>query len=357
MIPWWRSKRHLRPHLLLLGLTGAAVLPLALPCAARAQGVFDAIGAEVDRVFEQSKPAVVRVRAQQGRFQTVGSGFFVDNQGTVVTAAAILGLSSDISVDYNGLDLIARVVGVDLRSGVAVLHVFSGATPFLAFAKTAELHTATPVVGVGYPLNLPAAPTFGMVTGFDSQYLDRFFATTHLRTSLAISPGQIGGPVLDGHGQVVGMIVMAADERKFTYALPSAAIQKILADFQQHGRVEHGWVGVGVDPQSDAKAVRITQIFQGAPASASGLQPGDVVVRIDRREIVRPCDVIDASFFARVGEELPIVVSRNGKLMTFKFVVSERPTQIPVVLPNPDPAFLPPSGDAQGLKVGGKPQP
>ncbi len=314
--------------------------------------VFDAIGDQVNRVFEDSKEAVVRVRAQQdGDHIFIGSGFFVDEKGTIVTAASVLGNSNDISVEANGLDLPVKVLGVDPRSGLAVLQVFDGVTPYLPMAAPDEAKTAMPVVGVGYPFNLPPAPTFGMVTGFDSQYLSHFFATTHLRTSLSISPGQIGGPVLDGRGAVVGMIVTAADDRKLTYVLPSAAIQKILVDINLHGRVEHGWVGVGVDPNAGAE-VRITQLFQGTPAAASGLQPGDVVVRIDNREINRPADVIDASFFSRVGEELPVVVSRKGELLTFKFVVTERPDQIPIPVSLPNPGEPP---QPQGVEVQGTP--
>ena len=327
---------------------------------APAQGVFDAIGSQVNKVFENGKNAVVRVHAVQSAlpgeseaFETIGSGFFIDNKGTLVTAASIIGFSPSVSVEVGGLRLPAKILGLDPRSGVAVLQVFDGITPYLPFGKDGDIHTATPIVAIGFPMNLPAAPTFGMVTGFDTQYLGRFFACTHLRTSLPISPGQIGGPVLDGKGAVVGMLIMAADERKFAYALPSAAIQKIVNDVTIHGRVEHGWVGVGVDPRSDSNDVKITQLFESTPASTSGLQTGDTVVRIGQREIAKASDVIDASFFSRVGEDLAVVVNRKGKLLTFKFTVGERPSRLPVPLPATvptSPADLP----AQAIPVNGR---
>ncbi|SDU02065.1 serine protease, S1-C subfamily, contains C-terminal PDZ domain [Verrucomicrobium sp. GAS474] len=322
----------------LLVLASASLGLGTLP--ARAESAFDAIGTQVNKVFENGKASVVRVHAAQAplpgttdSFETIGSGFFIDNKGTLVTAASIIGFSPAVSVEVGGLRLPAKILGLDPRSGVAVLQVFDGITPFLTFGKEEDVHTATPIVAIGFPLNLPSAPSFGMVTGFDTQYLGRFFSCTHLRTSLPISPGQIGGPVLDGRGGVVGMLIMAADERKFAYALPASAIQKIVTDIAVHGRVEYGWIGVGVDPRSDSNDVKITQLFESTPASTSGLQPGDTVVRIGPREIAKASDVIDASFYSEVGDDLAVVVNRKGKLLTYKFTVGERPSRLPVPIP------------------------
>jgi serine protease Do len=358
-----RSLRSNRGRFFSGGLALTALLAVVFSTfslsSASAQGVFDAIGTQVNKVFEGGKDAVVRVHAIQNAppgeadgFETIGSGFFIDNKGTLVTAASIIGFSPAVSVEVGGLRLPAKILGLDPRSGVAVLQVFDGITPFLSFGKEGEIHTATPIVAIGFPMNLPAAPTFGMVTGFDTQYLGRFFACTHLRTSLPISPGQIGGPVLDGKGSVVGMLVMAADERKFTYAIPALAIQKIVNDITLHGRVEHGWVGVGVDPRSDSNDVRILQLFESTPAAASGLQTGDTVVRIGSKEIAKASDVIDASFYSRVGEDLAVVVNRNGKLLTYKFTVGERPSRLPVPLPT-GPATSPADLTPQAIPVSG----
>lgn len=344
MIPWRLSK-----------LIGYCFLPLVtfapVSSALAAPTVFESIGGEVNKVFESTRDSVVRVRAYQGEgsFATVGSGFYIDNKGTLLTATAILGPSTQIEIETNGQSLPAEILMRDLRSGLALLRVFNGTTPFLRFGDSTELKTASPVIGIGYPLNLPSAPTFGMITGFDSQYLQRFFCTTHLRTSLAISPGQIGGPMLNTRGEVVGIIVMAADERKFTYALPTQAIQKIITDVAMNGQAQHGWVGVGVIEAPYApgneRRVKISQFFNQTPASNSGLQAGDIVVRIDKREIYRPADVIDASFYAKVGQELPVVVLRDGKLLTYKFVVGERPSSMPIAVPQAVPLELPVSRD------------
>ena len=105
-----------------------------------------------------------------------------------------------------------------------------------------------------------------------------------------------------------------------------------MGDFKQYGRARHGWVGVNVveapDTGHDGRTVRVVQAVPGTPASKSGILPGDTVMRIDAREIYRPADVLDASFFSQVGGTMTVVVRRDDKLFNYNFAVIERP-QIP----------------------------
>lgn len=374
MTPLWRSKSFLvaffavsvlAVYSLFYLLTQKPASPhsevAALPAPAPApapQSVFESIGQEVDSVFEKSKAAVVKVRAtKDDDYVFVGSGFFVDDQGSILTAAAVVADARQINVEVNGENLEAKLVGQDNRSGIALLQVPVQSNSFLPVGNSAALKTASSVIAIGYPLNLPVAPSFGLVGGFDSRFLDRFFATTHIRANVPISAGQVGGPLLNTRGEVVGLIITAVDHGKSIYALPSLAFEKVLGDLRQYGSVRHGWVGVGVveSPEKNGPhAVKISQLFQETPAAASGLQPGDTVVKIGDRQVHSPADVMDASFFSVVGKELPVTVSRNGKLMTFKFTVSERPTAMPMVakMPQePSRSTLPNPSENQAIPV------
>ena len=117
---------------------------------------------------------------------------------------------------------------------------------------------------------------------------------------------------------------------KASYALPVDAMAKIIADFNLYGRARHGWVGVNVtavpDTGHDGRTVRVVQVLPGTPASQSGIQSGDTVMRIDSREIYRPSDVLDASFFSHVGGTMIVVVRRDDKLYDYSFAVTERPS-------------------------------
>lgn len=300
-----------------------------------AVSVFDAIGQEVNNIFEKTRPAIVRVRSEGDELTMSGTGFFIDDKGTVLTAAPILGENVVASVEVNGTWVSAKILGRDLRSGVAVLQIPQSATPFVTLGASAQLKSGLAVVAIGYPRNLPVAPSFGFVSGFDFRYLDRYFPTTHIRASIPITPGQVGGPLLNTKGDVVGLLVTAIDEGRSVYALPIEAAVKVIADFKKYGVARHGWVGVGVkevdNGHAGLRAVEITQLFGDTPAAQSGLEPGDKVIKIGARPITCPADVLDASFYSQVGQETNVTVLRDGKTLVYKFVVQERPTAMPTV--------------------------
>ena len=228
---------------------------------------------------------------------------------------------------------------------------------------SSDLKTGDGVMTIGYPLNLPVAPSQGPVSGFDASYLTSSTATrqgswprwsaspppTSTPTS-PISPGQVGGPLLNSHGEVVGLVATSPDDGRSIYALPVEAMEKIMADFNQYGRARHGWVGVNVmeapDTEHDGRTVRVVQVVPGTPASESGIRAGDTVMRIDSREIYRPADVLDASFFSQVGANMNVVVRRDDKLFNYTFAVIERP-QNPSAMPSPV-AGNPAAGQSRG---------
>ena len=317
---------------------------LVLPGVARATDVFQLTGDEANALFDKAKPAVVQIRSGDKGFILAGTGFFIDDQGTVLTSSTILGDNSSARVVINGAEMDAKILGNDPRSGLAMLRVPYGASPSLPLAHSSRLQSGDGVVTVGYPLNLPVAPSQGPVSGFDASYLTRLegaispkgsvaaverFATTHIHANVAISPGQVGGPLLNSRGEVVGLVATSPDAGRSIYALPIEAMTKIIADFNQFGRAKHGWVGVNVmevpDTQHDGRTVRVVQVVPGTPASESGIHAGDTVMRIDTREIYRPSDVLDASFFSQVGANMNVVVRRDEKLYNYSFAVIERP--------------------------------
>jgi S1-C subfamily serine protease len=324
---------------------------VVLPGIARAADVFQLTGDEANALFDKAKAAIVQVRSGDQGFILAGSGFFIDDQGTVLTSSTILGDNTRARVVINGVEMDAKILGNDPRSGLAMLRISYGASPSLPLAHASALQTGDGVLTIGYPLNLPVAPSQGPVSGFDASFLTRCdsplspkgsvaaverFATTHIHANVAISPGQVGGPLLNSHGEVVGLVATSPDGGRSIYALPVEAMAKIMADFNQYGRAKHGWVGVNVveapDTAHDGRTVRVVQVVPGTPASESGIQSGDTVMRIDAREIYRPADVLDASFFSQVGANMSVVVRRDEKLYNYNFAVIERP---PAAAPAP----------------------
>lgn len=326
-----------------MGGRAAAALTLAVCGAAsfiplRANDIFQSIGEEVNALFEKSKGAVVQVQSGDGSVMLSGTGFFIDNKGTVLTSSTVIGDNTSARVLVNGVEMPARILGNDPRSGLAELQVADNDSPSLPLGESTDLKTGFAVVTIGYPLNLPVAPSEGLVSGFDVRYINQFFATTHIHASVPISPGEVGGPLLNSKGEVVGLVVPSPDDGRSIYALPVEAINKILSDFSQYGRAKHGWVGVDVrevaDTNHDGRCVRVVRTVPGTPASRSGILPDDTVMRIDSREVYRPADVLDASFFSHVGGQMTVVVRRNEMLLNYTFAVIERPSA-PGLPPSP----------------------
>jgi len=325
------------------------------PPMAAGSGVFDQIAAEVSGVYEQAAPTVVRLRATDGSEQLAGTGFFIDGQGTILTAYAVVGQAESVSVEVNGRTFPAKILGRDPRSGVAVLKINANQTPHLPLGEGMRLRPASAVVSVAFPYDLKAEPTFGFVAGFDVKYLTRFFATTHLRANLPIKPGQIGGPLLDSQGKVVGMLMLEIDEGKACYALPIEAAAKVASDIQKYGEPRHGWMGVGVMPDRSrperGAPVFVDRLYKGTPAEKSGLKMGDEVISIGNRPVREPSDILDAAFFSEVGGKVPVKVKRDGKEQIFTITVSARPDSSRIV--EPAPLFPNPSGGPanQGMPV------
>ncbi|WP_174582797.1 S1C family serine protease [Candidatus Methylacidithermus pantelleriae] len=295
------------------------------------QGLFESIEREVNRIFLTAREGVARVWARQGELTTVGTGFFVAHDGSLLTAWGVVGSSREVAVEIDGRRYAAQVVGGDRRSGVALVRAAAPQSRYkiLAMGDSRCLQPGSPVVAVGYPLNLPAAPSFGLVAGMDTQFLNQFFPTTHLRTDVSVSPGQIGSPLLNDHCEVVGMVVMVADNRRITYALPSQALERIRDDLVSYGRVRYGWVGVEVEEAPgemvEGKFARISRLIPGTPAASSGLQAGDILYELQGKPIHYPRDVVDPAFYARVGQRLSVAVLRGETLLRFSLPVVERP--------------------------------
>jgi len=314
---------------------GLAAIPAAK---AASVSIFDQISQEVQAVFEKASPAVVKVRSLGGAKPLAGTGFFIDNKGTVLTAYAVVGESSRAWIELNNEKIEARIIGRDIRSGIAILKVESDEpTPFLKFGDTTKLKIASALISVAYPYNLDATPAFGLITGFNPSFLNQFFATSHIRASLDISPGQIGGPVLNTKGEAIGILMVAVPNNRECFILPINAAQKIIQDFAQYGQPKHGWVGVGVTEDKSTidsiKPVVVSQLYKDTPAASSGIKPGDRVVQVSGKQIRQPSDVLDIAFFAKVGEDIPVVVERAGQTMTFSFKIVERPQDVRMVEP------------------------
>jgi len=293
---------------------------------------------EVKEVFERSAKAVVKIRAVDQHGKLSGTGFFIDPAGTLLTAYSVGADADDFTVELDGKEIPARQVMSDRRSGIAMLKV-DMPTPALPIGHSGNLEMATPVLTVGFPLDLPKTPSFGMIAGFDRKFLGRYFSTTHLRVNLPTQRGEAGAPLLNFRGEVVGILVSSVDNGSACYALPIDAAEKIRSDFVRFGEVRHGWVGINVAPAPssiEGSRAQFTDIMRGTPAADSGAREGDILLQVGKTPVHEPEDVIDASFFITAGDPVPITVLRGNEKLTFTVEAGFHPaTQRPPVIAAP----------------------
>lgn len=286
------------------------------------------INDRVKEIFELRKDAVVRIEAVDQHGKLSGTGFYADPSGTIYTHEAVIGDASEITVFQGLRKFPAKHLLTDPRTGIALIKVEAN-TPFLPIGNSNEIEVAMPVIAIGFPRGMAECPSIGMVAGFDIEFLNRFFRTTHMRVNLPVQRGLGGAPVMDMEGRAVGIIISGIDGNAGCYVLPINAAEKVRLDFVRFGELRPGWLGVSVEaaPESDGvpTTARIADLLSDTPAALSGIRDGDLLLRIGDVEITRPEDVIDGAFFLSAGDLTSLTVLRDGEMLEFKLKATAHP--------------------------------
>ena len=291
------------------------------------ENVLSSVTEVVQSVFANTKGAVVKIRSDDKHGRCVGSGFFIDPNGTLYTTYAVAGECDRIVVEMDGRELPATRLIADSRSGIVLLKV-DVSTPFLPIGKSQELTIASPVVTVGFPMDLPETPTLGFVGGFDLKFHDQYFTTTHIRANVAVQRGESGAPLINTKGEVVGILISGLDGGSACFALPIEAAEKIRSDYVRFGEVRHGWIGITVTEGSVETAgsmAVVDTLGDHTPAADSGIRKGDTLVKIGSVPVAKPEDVLNGSFFLTAGENIPVEVIRGGEHLSFSVPAVEHP--------------------------------
>lgn len=315
---------------------GAARLPvLALAAALSAAAAFaaendpgESISARMKEIFDFNRNGVVKVESTDPHGHIEGTGFYADSTGTIYTGLDVIGDGTNITVTQGMRKLPARLEVADTRTGIAILKVDT-ATPFLPLGDSAKVDVYTPLVTIGYPFDKPAVWSTGLVSSLEKQYLHRYFHTTHICAKLPVQPGFGGAPVLNLKGEVVGIVVAGIEENSGCFILPINAAEKVRTDFNRFHQLRPGWVGITVEPASDASlpsTARVVAIPPDAPASRAGIHEGDILMRVGDIAIHAPDDIFDASFFLTAGDETSVTVLRDGTEQKFTVRAAENPS-------------------------------
>ena len=271
----------------------------------------------------------------------LGSGFLISSDGYIVTNDHVAGNASKVIVTTtDGKEHTARIVGTDRASDVTVLKIEGEDFPYLEIGSSDDVIIGEWAIALGNPfglfdINAKPTVTVGVVSNTDVTLRpqdDRVYLGM-IQTDAAISSGNSGGPLVNALGEVIGMNTIiystsqsyqGAGSIGIGFAVPINRVMEIVEDLKKFGRIDRDfWTGMNIR-SIDAKIARylklestagavIVEVAPNSPATKAGLQVGDVIRKIDGREVRSDEDVILAVNDARVGQVLTLTLNRDGE--------------------------------------------
>ncbi len=270
---------------------------------------------------------------QPRKTNSLGSGFIVDTSGIVVTNNHVIADADEINVIMNdGTKIKADLVGVDKKTDLAVLK-FKPVKPLIAvkFGDSDKLRLGEWVVAIGNPFSLGGTVTAGIVSARNRDINSGPY-DSYIQTDAAINRGNSGGPLFNLDGEVIGVntliISPSGGSIGIGFAVPSKTVAGVVDQLRQFGELRRGWLGVRIQQVTDeiaeslnikpARGALIAGVDDKGPAKPAGIEPGDVVVKFDGKDIKEPKDLSRTVADTAVGKEVDVVVIRKGTEETRK---------------------------------------
>ena len=269
-------------------------------------------------------------RPGQRRVPSMGTGFVISADGHILTNYHVIEGVDEIEVRFrDGTSVDAEVVGEDRRTDLALIRVkgVDGLKP-LVLGDSEEILPGDWVVAIGNPFGLSHTVTVGIVSAKGRQ-IGHGPYDDYIQTDAAINPGNSGGPLLNVLGEVIGInTAINPAANTIGFAVPVNLAKSILTQLRDRGRVERGWLGVGIqrideDLQEafdlpDRRGALISQVSEGSPADEAGFQRGDVIVRFDDRDVAKMRELPSLVSVTPIGKKVKVVVLRKGKQKTLE---------------------------------------
>jgi serine protease Do len=306
---------------------------------------------------------------QPHKTNSLGSGFIIDTAGIAVTNNHVIADADEINVIMNdGTKIKAELVGVDKKTDLAVLK-FKPVKPLVAvkFGDSDKLRLGEWVIAIGNPFSLGGTVTAGIVSARNRDIASGPY-DNYIQTDAAINRGNSGGPLFNLDGEVIGVntliISPTGGSIGIGFAVPSKTVAGVVDQLRQFGELRRGWLGVRIQQVTDeiaeslnikpARGALIAGVEEKGPAKPAGIEPGDVVVKFDGKEIKEPKDLSRVVADTAVGKEVDVVIIRKGEEQTRKVTLgrledNDKPQ--PAAIKTPEPAEKPVTQRALGLDL------
>ena len=261
----------------------------------------------------------------------VGSGFIVSPDGYIVTNAHVVDGAKTVTVKLTDRrEFTAKVIGADKRTDIALIKIDSKKPlPALDLASEAPVKQGEWVIAIGSPFGFENSVTAGIVSGVH-RALPGGQMTPFIQTDVAVNPGNSGGPLLNTAGQVVGVnsqiYSRSGGFMGLSFAIPAGVAQNVAMQLKEHGKVNHGRLGIGIQGLDqtlaesfglpDSNGALVGTVEDDSPAAKAGFKTGDVIRKIDGEAVSDSTDVTSRIGNMAPGTKATVDVWRDGKPVT-----------------------------------------
>jgi serine protease Do len=261
----------------------------------------------------------------------LGSGVIVSPDGYIVTNNHVVEGAVDINVTLSDRRVFrARLIGADPLTDLAVIKIDAHDLPSVPFGHSSDLHPGQTVLAFGNPLGMRFTVTRGIISALNRPNpfaADRRSPGEFIQTDAAINPGNSGGPLVDAHGEVIGInTYLLSQTGSFSgmgFAIPTQIVRPTVESLIKYGKVSHGYIGIGIsDVTPDearffdlnkASGAVVTQVEPDTPGAKAGLKVGDVITELNGKPVNDAGELQVLVGQNQPGTTLHLTAQRNGK--------------------------------------------
>jgi Do/DeqQ family serine protease len=278
------------------------------------------------------------------RASSLGSGVIVSASGYVLTNHHVVEAADEIEVALaDGKKLLAKVVGNDPETDLAVLRVSAENLPAITFGSSDALKVGDVVLAIGNPFAVGQTVTGGIVSALGRTGLGINTFENFIQTDAAINPGNSGGALVDAGGNLVGIntaiFSRSGGSMGIGFAIPVSTAKMVLEQIVKSGSVTRGWIGVELreitpmDAESfklgGQRGALIAVVLRGGPADKAGVRPGDVVLEIQGKPVADPTAMLNLVAALAPGAPAKVKLKRQGQDVETTINVGRRPKPQP----------------------------
>ena len=288
----------------------------------------DFFGDDIFKFFFGGPNGRSQMPQKEFKQQSLGSGFIIHESGLIVTNNHVVDKADEIKVTIGSdREYTAKVIGADPKTDVALIKIEPKEVLHpLVLGDSDNLEVGEIVVAIGNPFGLSHTVTQGIVSAKERTIgfgpYDNF-----VQTDASINPGNSGGPLLNLHAEVVAInAAIEAQGQGIGFAIPINLAKGIITQLKETGSVTRGWLGVWiqkVDPElsksfglENSKGALVSKVQKGSPAEKAGIKPGDVITKVDRKEIIDSRELPMYVAGLAVGKDVQITYVRDKKKQT-----------------------------------------